>query len=133
MNYFKVLGLVFGFLAFLKPFYMHILPWNENAFIAKAYQKKRPLWIVLVAIVGLILVGVTWYMEFTTEIKYSIVISIMFSLTAVKSMLFIFDYQKFYKWVAGMLKKDKGRKIIIIDIFVGVFGLVMIVMTLLYL
>ncbi len=26
MNYFKVLGIGFGLIAFLKPFYMHLLP-----------------------------------------------------------------------------------------------------------
>jgi len=35
MNYFKVLGIVFGLAAFLKLFYMHFLPWDENSFNEK--------------------------------------------------------------------------------------------------
>jgi hypothetical protein len=42
MNYFKVLGIVFGLAALLKPFYMHLLPWDENQFIEKFYSEKRP-------------------------------------------------------------------------------------------
>ena len=133
MNYFKILGIGFGLIAFLKPFYMHLLPWDENKFIAKTYTEKRPGWIMWVALTGLILVGLTWYMELTTEIEYSWIVTIMFSLTAIKAMLFIFDYRKFYKWVAGMLNKHKGRKIIVVDIFAGLFGLAMIVLSILFL
>jgi hypothetical protein len=133
MNYFKVLGLLFGLIAFLKPFYMHILPWNENALIAKAYPEKRPKWIVWVAVIGLFFVGFTWYMEITTDIKYSTVISIMFSLTAVKAIYFLFNYKKFFRWVAGMLRKDKGKKIVLIDMLAGLFGLTMIVLSLIFL
>ena len=131
MNYFKALGIIFGLIAFFKPFYMHILPWDENRFLEKAYTEKRPSWILPVAIAGLILVCFTWYMELTTTIPYSIVITVMFSLTAVKALIFLFNYRKFYQWVAGMLSKDKGKKIIVVDIFAGIFGLIMIVLSVL--
>jgi|SRR6056297_661079 len=127
MNYFKVLGIVFGLAAMLKPFYMHLIPWDENKYIAKAYTKKRPNWVVPVAIVGLMLVGFTWYKELTTEVPYSMVITIIFSLTAIKAIFFIFDYQKFQQWVAGMLAKDHGKKIVLVDILAGILGLIVFV------
>ncbi len=127
MNYFRVLGIVFGLAAMLKPLYMHLIPWDENKYIAKAYSKKRPKWIVPVAILGLLLVAFTWYKELSTDVAYSMVITIIFSLTAIKAIMFIFDYEKFQKWVAGMLAEKKGRKIIWIDIAVGVFGLIVFV------
>jgi hypothetical protein len=127
MSYFKILGIVFGLAAMLKPFYMHLIPWDENKFIAKAYSKKRPKWIIPVAIVGLLLVGITWYKELTTDIPYSLVITIIFSLTAIKAIFFIFDYEKFQKWVAGMLTKDGGKKIVFVDILAGVLGLIVLI------
>ncbi len=108
MNYFKFLGIAFGLVAMLKPFYMHLLPWDENKFIAKAYSKKRPKWIVPVAIIGLLLVAFTWYKEITTDVAYFLVITIIFSLTAIKALLFIVDYKKFQKWVDGMLTEKEG-------------------------
>jgi len=129
MNYFKFLGIVFGLLAMLKPFYMHIIPSDENKFIAKAYTQKRPIWIVPIAILGLILVAFTWYKKLTTDIAYSIVISIIFSLTAIKALLFIFDYEKFQKWVAGMLEEKKGKKIVVVDVIAGIFGSIVIVVS----
>lgn len=133
MNYFQILGIGFGLAAFLKPFYMHVLPWDENKFIAKAYTRKRPKWIVPVAILGLLFVGFTWYMELTTDIKYSIIITIMFSLTAVKAIIFIFDYKKFYNWLDGMLRKNKGKKIVLVDIYAGLFGLALLILSIVFL
>jgi len=132
MNYFKALGIIFGLLAMLKPFYMHLIPWDENKFIAKAYTQKRPKWIVPVAIAGLLLVAFTWYKELTTDVAYSMVITILFSLTAIKAIMFIFNYKKFQKWVSGMLAEKKGRKIVLVDIVVGLFGVVVIVASILF-
>lgn len=131
MNYFKILGIVFGLMALLKPFYLHLIPWDENKFIAKAYTKKRPKWIVPVAIFGLALVAFTWYKELTTQIEYSYIISILFSLTAIKASFFIMDYEKFQKWVSGMISQNDGKKIILIDILVGIFGLGVIILSIL--
>lgn len=130
MNYFKILGLVFGLLAFLKPFYMHILPWDENKGIEKAYSKERPKWVILVSIIGLGLVALTWYKEVTTEIKYSLILTVLFSLTLIKALILLFDYEKFQKWIASMLKKNKGKQIVFIDIGAGIFGFIIILITL---
>ena len=130
MNYFKVLGLVFGLAAMLKPLYMHLLPWDENAFIAKAYGKERPAWIVPVALVGLGLVALTWYLHFTTDVPYSLILTILFSLTALKGIALLFDYERFQKWVAGMLAKDRGRGVVLVDVGAGAIGLVIVLLAL---
>ena len=127
MNYFKVLGIIFGLVAALKPFYIHLLPYDENKLLEKAYSSQRPKWVVPTGILGLLLVVFTWYKELTMDIQYSMILTIIFSLTAIKAFFFIFDYQKFQKWVAGMLAKNKGKKIVVLDIFVGILGLVVII------
>lgn len=130
MNYFQVLGVLFGLAAFLKPFYMHILPWDENKFISKAYAKERPRWVLIAAVLGIFLVLFTIYMEIVTSVSYSIVITVLFSLTAVKALILLFDYGKFQSFVSGLLSKDKGRGIVLIDVLVGVFGLFLILISL---
>jgi len=131
MNYFEILGISFGFLAFLKPFYMHILPWNEMKGIEKAYAEKRPTWVIPTAIAGILLVAFTWYKEVTTAIPYSILITLLFSLTLVKAVYFLFDYKKFQQWVSGMLKRERGKQIILVDIGASAFGLILIVVSVL--
>jgi len=131
MNYFEILGISFGLLAFLKPFYMHILPWNEMKGIEKAYAEKRPVWVIPTAIAGILLVAFTWYKEVTTAIPYSIIITLLFSLTLIKAVFFLVDYQKFQKWVSGMLQKERGKQIILVDIGASVFGLLLIIVSVL--
>ena len=130
MNYFTVLGVAFGLAAALKPFYMHVLPWDEQAFIAKAYASERPAWIVPVAILGLGLVALTWYVHFTTFVPYSWVLALVFSLTALKAVVLLFDYQRFHALVAGLLRKDRGRGVVVIDIATGIVGVAIIAFTL---
>jgi len=129
MNYFKVLGIIFGLAAFLKPVYMHLLPWDENQFIEKFYSEERPPWITIIALIGLALIALTWYLHFTLGIANSIYITVLFSLTALKALALLFDYTRFQKAVARMLRKDKGRDIILIDLGVSAFGLIILVVT----
>lgn len=131
MNYFKALGLVFGLAAALKPVYMHLLPWDENAFIAKAYGRQRPAWIVPVALVGLALVALTWYMHFTAGVPYSLILTLLFSLTAIKGITLLLDYERFQAWVAGMLARDRGRGIVLVDVAAGVIGVAIVLLALL--
>ncbi|EEG76842.1 hypothetical protein [Dethiobacter alkaliphilus] len=129
MNYFSVLGWIFGLATGLKPVYMHLLPWDENKFLAKTYSAKRPTWIVPVAVAGLLLVAFTWYQHFTAGVDNSIILTVLFSLTAVKGIVLLFDYNRFQQAVAKMLSKDKGRHIVLIDIGTGIFGLSIILLT----
>lgn len=129
MNYFKVLGIVFGLAAFLKPFYTHLLPWDENSFIEKFYSEKRPPYIVAIALLGLALVALTWYFHFTLDVANSIYITVLFSLTAIKALVLLLDYQKFQKTVAAMLSRDRGRGVVLVDIGASVIGLAILIVT----
>lgn len=130
MSYFLGLGLVMGIAALLKPVYMHLIPWDENRFLAQTYAKKRPAWLVVVAGLGLLLVAFTWYMHFTAGVAYSIVITLLFSLTAIKGLKLLLDYPAFQQWVTGLLRREGGRRIVWIDLGVSLIGLIMIVVSL---
>lgn len=130
MNYFRALGLIFGLAALLKPIYMHLIPWDENRFIANTYTERRPRWIAPVAALGLVLVVLTWYMHFTLGVEHSIILTVLFSLTALKAITLLFDYSRFQQWVGRMLAKDKGRDIVLIDVLTGLFGLAVVLLAL---
>jgi hypothetical protein len=130
MNYFQLLGLVFGLAAMLKPVYMHVLPWDEQAFIARTYTKQRPAWVVPVAVLGLLLVALTWWVHFTTPVPYSLILTILFSLTALKGLTLLLDYERFQRWVAGMLARDRGRGVVLVDLAAGAIGLAIVLLAL---
>ncbi len=48
-----------------------------------------------IALFGLGLVALTWYMHFTLGIANSIYLTVLFSLTAIKAVVLLLDYQKF--------------------------------------
>lgn len=130
MNYFKTLGIIFGLLAFLKPVYMHVLPWDENTFIKKFYSERRPPWIVPIALIGVGLIVLTWYLHFTLDIPHSIYIAVLFSLTAVKIGALLFNYESFHLFAKALLTKNKGRGVVLVDIGVGLVGLFILIVTL---
>ncbi|QVK16872.1 hypothetical protein KHQ81_08105 [Mycoplasmatota bacterium] len=127
MLYFKCLGILFGIMAFLKPFYLHILPFDEKKWIQKMYPEEKPYWINIISILGLVLLIVTWIIELVTQISLSIVISLLFSCTLIKIIVLLFNYEKFYSWLTNLLKKEK--QLYIIDGFVSLFGLILILFT----
>lgn len=130
MNYFKILGLLYGIIALLKPFYMHILPWDEFKGLKKTYAKKRPVWIIWVSIFGVLLTAFTWYMELTTDYKHSTIISVIMSITLIKAINLLFNYQKFHLWIKKTANPKKSNKLVLIDIVVGIIGLIIIILSL---
>jgi len=50
MAWFKIIGTFFGLTALLKPIVFHLFPWDENAFLQKAYSEQRPVWAFPVAL-----------------------------------------------------------------------------------
>jgi len=45
--------------------------------------------------------------------------------------LFIFDYQKLQKWMAGTLAEKKERKIVIVNIVAGLLELIIVITSIL--
>ncbi len=130
MSYFQVLGFIIGLAAVLKIVLMLLRPQNATDFIARAYGEKRPVWVVPVFIITLGLVGYTWYMQFTTNVPYSIVVTVFVSLALLKVFFIVFDYQRFKKKVDATLAKEKGRDIFIQNILGGIIGLIVFLLAL---
>lgn len=130
MTYFTWLGLLFGAAALLKPFALHLLPWDERAFLARTYTERRPRWVVPVALIGLAWVALTWYLHVALAVPHSWVMALLFSLTAVKGLALLLDYRRFQAWVARMLSRDRGRSVVAIDVAVGALGFAIVVVAL---
>lgn len=129
MAWFKIIGTFFGLTALLKPIVFHLFPWDENAFLQKAYSEQRPVWAFPVAITGVALVGWTWVMECIIRHPRTIFITILFSLTVIKALLLLVRYESFQKWVQNMTRRNKGRSVLIMDIGIGILGLAVLAWT----
>jgi hypothetical protein len=120
MNYFQAVCFIFGGLILLTRPIMHLFPKKWNDFeLNTAYTEKQPAWVWVVAGIGILLVGFTWYQHITTDVPNSLVITLILSLTLVKISQVLFNYEMFRKFAVRVLTKD--RKILTAINFVVIF------------
>jgi uncharacterized membrane protein YdcZ (DUF606 family) len=123
MNYFQILSFAFGAILILTRPAIQFFPKQWNAFeLNKAYTEKQPGWVWIVGVLGLLLVAFTWYKHFTAGVPYSLVITILLSLTLIKMSQVLFNYKQFRIFVARVLEKDR-KTLALINIFALLLGI----------
>ncbi len=129
MNYFKLFSLIWGIVMIILRSMIHMFPERWNKFeLNIAYTEKQPKWIWKVALLSVIVVGFTWYKELTTEIPYSLFLSILVTITLLKTSQVLFNYSKFRDFVKKALLED--RKIIVkINISTTILGVILILLS----
>jgi len=128
MNYFQVLSIAFGLILILTRPAIQFFPRQWNAFeLNTAYTEKQPRWVWFIGLFGLALVIFTWYMHFTAGIPYSIVITLVLTLTLVKTSQVLFNYKQFRAFVARVLERDR-KTLTLINTFALLLGLALLIM-----
>ncbi len=123
MNYFQILSYVFGAILILTRPAIQFFPRHWNKFeLEKAYTEKQPAWVWVVGLIGLLLVAFTWYMHFTAGVPYSLVITILLSLTLIKMSQVLFNYKQFRIFVVRVLEKDR-KTLALINLFALLMGI----------
>lgn len=123
MNYFQVLSFVFGAILILTRPAIQFFPKQWNAFeLNTAYTEKQPRWVWLVGTFGLLLVVYTWYKHFTAGVPYSLVITLLLSLTLVKMSQVLFNYRQFRAFAVRVLERDR-KTLTLINIFALFLGI----------
>jgi len=123
MNYFQILSIVFGLILILTRPAIQFFPRQWNAFeLNTAYTEKQPRWVWFIGLFGLALVIFTWYMHFTAGIPYSIVITLVLTLTLVKTSQVLFNYKQFRAFVVRVLERDR-KTLTLINTFALLLGL----------
>ncbi len=124
MNYFQILSIAFGLLLILTRPAIQFFPKQWNAFeLNTAYTEKQPRWVWVVGLFGLGLVALTWYKHFTAGVPYSIVITLLLSLTLIKMSQVLFNYEQFRVFVVRVLEKDR-KTLVLINIFALILGII---------
>lgn len=123
MNYFQVLSFVFGGLLILTRPAIQFFPKQWNRFeLDTAYTEKQPRWVWFVGAFGLLLIAFTWYKHLTANVPYSLVITLLISLTLLKTSQVLFNYKQFRAFVARVLEKDR-KTLTMINIAALILGL----------
>ena len=132
MNYFQFLSIAFGLILILTRPAIQFFQKQWNAFeLNTAYTEKQPRWVWYVGIFGLGLVIFTWYMHFTAGVPYSIIITLMLTVTLVKMSQVLFNYKQFRAFAVRVLEKDR-KTLTLINIFALALGITSLVMGFLF-
>ncbi len=127
MNYFQILSIVFGVILILTRPAIQFFPKQWNAFeLNTAYTERQPRWVWFVGLLGLALVILTWYMHFTAGVPYSIVITLVLTLTLVKTSQVLFNYKQFRNFAVRVLERDR-KTLTMINIFALLLGLALLI------
>lgn len=126
MNYFAVLSIVFGVVILVTRVLMHLMPkrWNEFE-LKKAYTEERPRWVWVAAGLSVVVVGYTWYRHFTDQVSYSLIITLIISLSVFKTAQVLFNYKQFRSFASHVLTKDRS-KLVLLNAVLFVFGIAVI-------
>lgn len=127
-NYFKVLSIVYGLIMIGKGPVIHLLGEKWTKFeLEIAYTEKQPLWVWIVGILGMGLVGITWYIHFITAVSYSILITLIITATMVKVSQVLFNYQRFREF-AVTVTTEKRSVLTTMNIVTALFGVVLVLL-----
>lgn len=109
LNYFEGLCFFWAAIGFGSRILMGILGnrWNEWE-LSRAYAKQRPPWIYGVAILGFLLVALTWLQVIRSPIPFDWIIAALVTLTLVKLSALLFAYDQFRTFVTTVLS-NPGR------------------------
>lgn len=108
LNYFEFLcffwaGIGLGSRLLMGLFGSKWKDWEIN----QTYAAKRPGWIYGIVIIGILLVGFTWYQVVATSIPYSWIIAALITITLVKISALLFAYDRFRQFVSNTLSNRK--------------------------
>jgi hypothetical protein len=126
---FRWIALLWGAAAILtKPVFFIILGNQWRSLLKnKAYREgKRPNWIVWVSLPLIVLIAFTWWRVAVEPVPLAWILAALMSLSAVKLVTLLFDYNRFQNWVKSVVEdKQKERKMVI---SVTISGIVLIVL-----
>jgi hypothetical protein len=126
MNYFEGLAIGFGLVMILTRPLIHLFPQRWADFeMNRVYTHRQPLWVWLVGVFGLGLVVFTWYRHFTQAVPYSIVVTLILSLTLIKVSQVLFNYQQFRTFAGRVLQRERST-MNLISLVTGLLGLALI-------
>ncbi|WP_034328487.1 hypothetical protein [Alkaliphilus transvaalensis] len=122
--YFKLFSIIWGALMIGITLIMHIIPKQWNDFeLNKIYTEERPKWVLAAGAIAILIVATTWYKEMTTDISFSIFLTLLVTITLIKIAHIMFNYVNFINFVIKALVEDRSiiNKINVTTTVLGLF------------
>ncbi|HCP08057.1 MAG TPA: hypothetical protein DIV80_07235 [Synergistaceae bacterium] len=109
MLYFQFLSLVFGIvMVSLAPAIAIRGERWIDLFNEVFFPEKQPVWLWVAGGASAFLVLITWYVELTSSVRLSWVMTLFITLSLVKSYFLIFRYEQSRRTIMGMMEKGRS-------------------------
>ncbi len=126
--YFKILSIAYGALMILKGPVVHFLGRRWARFEpGVVYPEKQSFRVWVVGVVGLILIAVTWVMHVKTDVDYSLIVTLVVTLTFVKLSQLLFNYRRFRQFVVKVWEKNPPY-LLWLNVAIGVLGTALVLL-----
>ena len=92
----------------------------------KFYKQKRPFFIIVIGAAGILLVLSTWVQVVSSDVPYSWILAVLVSLTMVKILVLLGDYQAFCTFAENTLQDASKMMKLNTAVLLFAVGLVLI-------
>ncbi len=118
LNYFSILSISWALVGILTRILMTIFGerWNKWE-MTKAYKEERPRWVVAVSLLGVLLVGYTWYQVMVSDLAYTWIIALLLTVTLVKIGALLFRYDAFRAFARDVLGNPAKKRQLTLSVF----------------
>jgi len=107
MYFFKFVALVLGVIMVTLAPIIWILKERFRALVLTyILPEKQPFWLWISGAISALIVAITWYVEATTKVPFSWVITLLVTLALPKSYFFIFQYETTRKRILPLIQND---------------------------
>lgn len=108
MLYFQLLALVFGIIMITVAPFVAMKGDRWIDFLNEVvYPEKQPVWLWVAGAASMILVLLTWYMEITTAVRFSWIMTLFITLAIPKFYMLLFRYGQTRNILVSLM--DRGK------------------------
>lgn len=111
MFFFRLMTLLLGVvMVSLAPFFLILYERFKIVMFRNIYPEKRPVW-MWVPIAGIsVLAVLSWYVEITTRISFSWLVTLFLTMGLAKALILIFRYDELRSLVEKMSRYERSFK-----------------------
>lgn len=127
INFFNISCFVAAGLAILSSIVRLVFPEILNSFEKNLIRtEEKPFWVFALGVFSIMLIVIVWFHVWKSTLQYTWIMATLFSVSLIKSSMFVFNYEQFKRISAKFIGNNKRMKIL--NLFVLFYGLVLLAM-----
>lgn len=127
INFFNITCFIAAALALSSSFMRILFPDILNSYEQKLIETdEKPFWVFALGVFSIMFIVIVWFHVWKSTLQYTWIMASLFSVSLVKSSMFVFNYDKFRQFAAKFIGNNK--RMLVLNLLVLSYGLVLLVM-----